>query len=210
MSARRHAATLVAVLAVAVVSAGSVEAQPLASSTGAAPSVTVMIVGSRNTILTGARLISASAARVRVGSRMCAVASGTPLAALVAVRRAGGPRFALRDYGRCGASAADSAELFVSSLGGEANRGQNGWEYKVGGLSGSTGAADPSGPAGDGHRLRTGAQLLWFWCQASAGGCQRSLEVRASAARAAPSRSQEPSWSSARALPPRAPTAARP
>jgi hypothetical protein len=67
--------------------------------------------------------------------------------------------------------------LYVSSLGGEAGSAQNGWEYKVNGVSGSTGAADPSGPMGDGRRLRSGAHVLWFWCQASAGGCQRTLEM---------------------------------
>jgi hypothetical protein len=114
---------------------------------------------------------------VRLGARSCSVAAGTPLAVLAAVRRGGGPAYALRDYGHCGASPANSGQLFVYSLGGERNRGQSGWEYKVNGVAGSTGAADTSGPRGDGRRLGSGAQVLWFWCTAHAGGCERSLEV---------------------------------
>jgi hypothetical protein len=105
------------------------------------------------------------------------VAAGTPLAVLADLARAGGPRFSLHDYGRCGASPANSGQLFVNSLGGEANRGQNGWEYKVNGVSGTTGAADLSGPSGNGRLLSTGEQVLWFWCATYGGGCQRSLEV---------------------------------
>jgi hypothetical protein len=105
------------------------------------------------------------------------VAAGTPLAVLAAVRRLGGPGFALRDYGRCGSSPANSGQLFVYSLGGQSNRGQSGWEYKAGHVSGSTGAGDPSGPRGDGRRLRSGTRLLWFWCNATAGGCQRTLDL---------------------------------
>ena len=104
-----------------------------------------------------------------------------------ALRRAGGPGFALRDYGHCGGSEANSGQLFVYSLGGQSNRGQSGWEYKVDGISGSTGAADISGPSGNGRRLRSGDQVLWFWCEAQAGGCQRTLQL--SPANAAVSRS---------------------
>jgi len=136
-----------------------------------------MIVGSSGSILSSARTVTASATSVRVAGRSCAVAAGTPLAVLAAVARAGGPGFSLHDYGYCGSSQANSGQLFVSSLDGEANRGQNGWEYKVNGISGATGAADPSGPSGNGQRLRSGAQVLWFWCAAYAGGCQRTLEV---------------------------------
>jgi hypothetical protein len=110
------------------------------------------------------------------------VAAGTPLAVLAAVRHDGGPGFALRDYGRCGTSPQNSGQLFIYSLGGERNHGQSGWEYKVDHVSGSTGAGDPSGPRGDGRRLRAGAHVLWFWCNASGGGCQRTLDVKPSAA----------------------------
>lgn len=68
------------------------------------------------------------------------------------------------------------------SLGGETNRVQNGWEYKVDGVSGSTGAGDPSGPSGNGRRLSSGEQVLWFWCEATGGGCERTLSISASSA----------------------------
>jgi hypothetical protein len=136
-----------------------------------------MIVGPGGSILSRARTVTASATSVHLGRRTCAVAAGTPLAVLAAVRRARGPGFALRDYGRCGSSPANSGQLFVYSLGGESNRGQSGWEYKVDHVSGSTGAGDPSGPRGDGRRIRSGARVLWFWCNASAGGCQRTLDL---------------------------------
>jgi len=142
-----------------------------------APLIQGMVVGRGGAILYGPHAVSASATSVRVGGRSCAIASGTPLAALSAVRRAGGPGFSLRDYGSCGGAAANSAELYVASIAGESGSGQNGWEYKVNGASGTAGAADPSGPTGDGHRLGSGAHVLWFWCQASYGGCQRTLEL---------------------------------
>jgi hypothetical protein len=146
------------------------------------PSVQTMVVGTGGAVLSGPRTVTASATSVRVGRRGCAVASGTPLAVLAALRGAGGPAYALRDYGRCGSSPVNSAQLFVYSLGGERNRGQSGWEYKVDHVAGSTGAADPSGARGDGRRIRSGAHVLWFWCNASGGGCQRTLDVRASSA----------------------------
>ncbi|HEX7610108.1 MAG TPA: hypothetical protein VF380_05500 [Solirubrobacteraceae bacterium] len=148
-----------------------------ARAAGGAPDVTTMVVGSGNRTLAQARAVSASAVSAGIRGRACAVAAGTPLAALAALRRAGGPGFALRDYGRCGGSQANSAQLFVYSLGGQSNRGQSGWEYKVDGVSGSTGSADTSGPQGNGRRLASGDQLLWFWCEAQAGGCQRTLQL---------------------------------
>jgi hypothetical protein len=30
---------------------------------------------------------------------------------------------------------------------------------------------------GDGRLLRPGQRVLWFWCEASAGGCERTLAV---------------------------------
>jgi hypothetical protein len=143
----------------------------------AAPAVQSMVVGAGGRVLSDARTATARAATVRVAHRSCAVAAGTPLAVLAALRRAGGPPFALRDYGRCGRSPADSGQLFVYSLGGQANRGRSGWEYKVDGVAGSTGAADPSGPRGNGRRLHGGVRVLWFWCQAGGRGCERTLEV---------------------------------
>jgi hypothetical protein len=141
-----------------------------------------MIVGRGGAILAPDWTVSASATTLRVGGRSCAVAAGTPLAVLAADRRAGGPGFALRDYGHCGASPANSGQLFVYSVGGQSNRGQSGWEYKVDGVSGTTGAGDTSGPMGDGRRLRAGQRVLWFWCESSGGGCERTLGLYASSA----------------------------
>lgn len=163
--------------AVAVTAAAPVDALGPARSSAAGPFVQRMVVGSSGAILSQARTVTASATSVHVGGRSCAVAAGTPLAALAGVRSAGGPGFALHDYGHCGSSARNSGQLFVDSLGGETNSGQNGWEYKVDDVAGSTGAADPTGPLGDGRLLRSGERVLWFWCRAAAGGCERTLEA---------------------------------
>jgi hypothetical protein len=150
-----------------------------------APEVQTMVVGTGGSILAGDRWVSADAMTLTVAGRTCAVAAGTPLAVLAAVRRAGGPGFAVRDYGRCGSSPANSGQLFVYAIGGEMNRGQSGWEYKVEGVAGGTGAADISGPMGDGRLLRAKQRVLWFWCQARAGGCERTLSVTPARAYAA-------------------------
>jgi hypothetical protein len=142
-----------------------------------APLVQAMVLGAGGTVLAGDRWVYAAQASITVGRRSCGVAGGTPLAVLAAVRAAGGPGFAVRDYGRCNSSVRGSGQLFVYSLGGEPNRGQSGWEYKVEGIAGSAGAADPSGPAGDGRLISARERVLWFWCQARASGCQRTLAV---------------------------------
>ncbi len=143
----------------------------------AAVSVQAMVVGRGGAVLSSARTVLAVAARVRIAGRSCTVAPATPLAALIALRNAGGPAFTLHDYGHCDASPADSSELFVSSVGGQRNSAQNGWVYEVNGVAGSTGAADPSGPLGNGRRLASGARVLWFYCQMGVQGCQRTLSV---------------------------------
>jgi len=146
---------------------------------GGAPIVQTMVVGQGGTILSGPRNVQDGPSSVAVAGRRCSVAAGTPLGALASLGRLGGPAFLLRDYGRCGAAARNSGQLFVYSVAGQKNRGQSGWEYKAGGIAGSTGAADPSGIRGDGRLLRSGQRVLWFWCEATAGGCQRTLEVSA-------------------------------
>jgi hypothetical protein len=182
MSARRPlAAVPVALCLLATAMVASVRALPLARTANAAPNVQTMIVGSGGTILAQAATVAAAPTAVQVGGKSCSVDGATPLAALAAIRRAGGPGFALRDYGRCGSSPVNSGELFVYSLGGESNSGQNGWEYKVDDISGSTGAGDPSGSRGNGRRLTSGERVLWFWCEATSGGCERTLEVFTSA-----------------------------
>jgi hypothetical protein len=143
------------------------------------PAVDVMVVGAGNVILRQPEAISAAATGVRTSRGPCGIAAGTPLAALVDLRRVGGPPFAIRDYGHCTSSSRNSGQLFVYSLDGETNHGQNGWEYKVGNRSGTTGAADPSGPFGDSRLLPAESKVLWFWCQSFAGGCQRTLEAAA-------------------------------
>ncbi len=100
------------------------------------PVVQSMVVGQGGVILSGPRAVSASPATVALGGRHCAVAPATPLSVLAGLRRLGGPAFALRDYGRCGSAPRNSGQLFVYSIAGQANRGQSGWEYKVGGLLG--------------------------------------------------------------------------
>jgi hypothetical protein len=141
------------------------------------PAINVMVVGAGNVILIRPRAISVPATAVTTSHGPCGVAGATPLSALVALRRVGGPPFSIRDYGHCTSSPGNSGELFVSSLDGETNHGQNGWEYKVNSRSGTTGAGDTSGPFGNGRLLASGSRVLWFWCQSFAGGCQRNLEV---------------------------------
>jgi hypothetical protein len=154
--------------------------QPRAvSALAPAPPVQIMVVGAGNVILSQPRAISSAAIDIGVSGRACAIAAATPLAALTDLHRVGGPGFAVRDYGHCTSSPRNSGQLFVYSIDGESNHGQNGWEYKVNGRSGTTGAGDPSGPLGNGRLLSSGSRVLWFWCQAVAGGCQRTLEVSA-------------------------------
>ena len=151
-------------LGLATLAAASV-AGPAAA---AAPAkVDVMIVG-RTHVLRAARTVPARAATVPVGSRRCAVRADTPLAALVALR----PSFRMRDYG-CGAGS-----LFVEQIGRERVTGLDGWVYKIGRRAPGVSAGSP--------RVRSGTRVLWFWCRTGARGCQRTLEVTASATRVAP------------------------
>lgn len=179
MSARRVRAAALGTTLIVALGAVAGQARLEARASTASPVVQSMVVANTGAILAPARSVVAAATTVRVGGRSCAVAAGTPLAVLAAVSRSGGPGFSVRDYGRCGASPASSGQLFVYALGGESNRGQSGWEYKVNGVSGTTGAADPSGPQGNGRRLSSGEQVLWFWCAAYRGGCQRTLALSA-------------------------------
>ena len=173
MSARTTLLAALAVVAAGGAATASADAPQEARTAASGPSVQGTIVGVGGRVLSRTRTVTASASSVRIGRRNCAVAAGTPLAVLLAIRRAGGPGFALRDYGQCGSAPVNSGQLFVYSLGGERNRGQDGWEYEVDGVIGSTGAADPSGPQGNGRRLRAGDRVVWFWCEAFRGGCRR-------------------------------------
>lgn len=121
--------------------------------------------------------VSTRGVRVKVGRKRCAVARRTPLAVLVRSRPG---RIGLRDFGSCSRDPQDGAGLFVRSIRRDKNRGRNGWAYKVGRKAGTTGAADPSGPFGNGRRLRNGQRVLWFYCVLRSRGCQRTLSIRVS------------------------------
>jgi hypothetical protein len=116
---------------------------------------------------------------VRLGRRRCAVGAGTPLAALV---RSHVANLGLHDYGSCSRHTRDAGGLYVRSIGHDKARGQDGWVYKVGQKLAPAGAADPSGPFGNG-RLKTGSQVTWFYCRYdnAVHGCQRTLGVTATA-----------------------------
>jgi hypothetical protein len=145
------------------------------SATAAAPVVEQMVVFRDGDAVT--RTVAAKQVRVRVGKRRCSAGAGTALAALVRSRVG---RLGLRDFGTCSARARDSAGLFVNSIRGERNRGQDGWVYKVGHRGATAGAADPSGAFGLG-RLRRGQRVTWFFCRLRDGGCQRTLGLAATA-----------------------------
>jgi hypothetical protein len=148
-----------------------------ATAADAAPRVRVMVVG-RSDLLLAPRAVTARAVTVRASGKRCRVAAATPLAALAGARRAGGPSFTVRDYGgSCSRRASDGGALFVTRVGADRNRGQDGWAYKVETRAGSAGAADPTGPFGSG-RLRSGAAVTWFWCRLARGRtCQRTLSA---------------------------------
>jgi len=120
----------------------------------------------------GPLTVRARATSVRASGRRCAVRASTPLAALVAALARQGVGYRLKDFGSCSPRRArDSGQLFVNRIGREANRGQNGWVYKVDDRALSRGAAE--------GRVRAGDRVAWLYCrqQADGGGCQRSLRV---------------------------------
>jgi hypothetical protein len=125
-----------------------------------------------------AKKASSKGVLVKVGHHRCAAGTGTALA-LLARSKAG--KLRLRDFGSCSRHARDGSGLFVSGIGPDRNKGQNGWTYKVGRKAATAGAADPSGPFGNGHRLRKGQRVTWFYCRLVSGGCQRTLELKPAA-----------------------------
>ena len=142
-----------------------------------AASVTTMVVGKERVLRSAKAVKLADARRVKVGSRRCTVSGRTPLGVLAATSLA----VRVRDYGSCGRRPADAASLFVTRIGGDRNRGLDGWVYKVGRKVSSAGAGDRSG-----RRLRAGDRLLWFYCRTQrTGGCQRTLEATPDRATAA-------------------------
>jgi hypothetical protein len=143
-----------------------------AASSAAAPKISQLIVfrdgGAR------AKTVSTAATKVTVRGHRCAVGARTALAALVRSRPA---ELKLHDFGSCSRRASDGAGLFVRSIAGDTNRGQNGWVYKVGRRAATAGAADTTGPFGRGL-LKAGQRITWFYCRMRDGGCQRTLELK--------------------------------
>jgi len=162
---------LVGAAAIAASAHGSADVAATASAKGS-PLIDQMVVFRSGKAIE--RQVRAARTTTTVGKRTCGVAAATALAALVRSRPG---RIGYHDYGACSRRPGDSAGLFVKALRGERNRGQDGWVYKVGNKLATAGAADPAGPFGNG-RLRTGDDVLWFYCsEFSNGTCQRSLAV---------------------------------
>jgi hypothetical protein len=147
-----------------------------ATPAAASPRVNVMVVGKTRTLF-AARSVVAGRSSVVVGHHRCGVAAATPLAALLGARRAHAPSFHVSDYGSCTSHTTESDGLFVDRISHDRNRGRDGWYYKVGHKAGTSGAASPSGPFGNGRRLRSGERVAWFYCHFSGNSCQRTLEV---------------------------------
>lgn len=156
-----------------------------ATPAAASPRVNVMVVGKTRTLF-AAHSVIAGRSSVAVGRNRCGVAAATPLAALLGARRAHAPAFHVSDYGACTSHTTESDSLFVDRVSHDRNRGRDGWYYKVGHKAGTSGAASPSGPFGDGHRLRSGARVAWFYCHFTQSSCQRTLEVALSTQHPAP------------------------
>ena len=144
------------------------------SPAGAAPPKISQLIVFRDGSAKAKAEVSTRAAKVSVGGRRCIAGGGTPLAALV---RSKPGKLGLHDFGSCSVKASDGGGLFVRAIGGDVNRGQNGWVYKVGRRAATAGAADPGGPFGRG-RLRAGQRVTWFYCRLHDGGCQRTLDVK--------------------------------
>ena len=169
---RRAVAVAVPVASALAALAGAAPAAPAAT----APRLELMVVG-RTQVLRAPVDVVARARTVRASGRRCAVAAGTPLAALAALRF---PSFAVRDFGMCSATSPAASELlYVTRVGPDAARGTNGWVYKVGRRAPGIGGANPRA------RVRAGGRVLWFYCRRGLRGCQRTLEI-AGPATAAP------------------------
>jgi len=142
-----------------------------AAAAGSSPPKVDQLVVLRDGTVKGNNGVRARKASVRVGRKHCTVPAGTPLAALVVSRAA---KIGLHDYGSCSRRPRDAGGLFVRSIGPDVNRGADGWVYKVGRKLGSADAADPSGPFGHGL-LKSGSEVVWFYCHFTDGSCQRTL-----------------------------------
>jgi hypothetical protein len=145
-----------------------------APATAAARAAVDVLVGGQTRTLVPAKRVPLKKRFVGIDGKRCAIGRATALSALAGT----GISFRLVDYGACSRRARDAGSLYVRQIGPDRARGRDGWVYKVGRRSGSAGAADPSGPFGTGRPLRTGQQVLWFWCVKDArDACQRTLAV---------------------------------
>ena len=124
----------------------------------AGPRVRAMLVGTSGNVVAGVKQVRLDGFR----HRDCRIARGLPLGALHFLG------VSYRTRGGC-----DS--LYVFQVGGTRAGGAKGWVYKVGTRSGTAAADDPTGPFGNG-RIRSGAEVVWFWCRRAL-NCQRSLKV---------------------------------
>jgi hypothetical protein len=144
-------------------------AAPSGAAAAAAPIVSASVATKAGTLI-GPVAVRAKQTTIKVGGRRCTVGAGTPLAALIALKaKAKAPsvgRLGLKDYGSCGKRPSTSSLLYLTAIGADRADGPDGWVYDIAGRSGSTGAADPSGPFGKG-RLKAGAAVAWRWCRAS-------------------------------------------
>jgi hypothetical protein len=120
----------------------------------AVPRVEGLVVG-KSGWSAGPRTVAVGAARVN----RCRLGGGLPIGVLRALDQP------FRARGSC-------RSLYVFQVRGDRERGAGGWVYKVGRRQPSRSASDPSG------RLRTGQQVLWYWC-ARAGACARTLATSA-------------------------------
>lgn len=178
-AARAGVAAVGVITALAVMTpsgAAGAERAPARAADAYAPRVQVMVVG-RTRLLRPASFVYARSVSLLAAGRRCAVAGGTPLAALEALRRLRGPGYGLRDFGACSSNPADASSLFVTRIAADVNRGRDGWVYKVGRRAGTTGAGEARGPFGTGARLRAGQRLTWFYCHMGLRGCQATLEL---------------------------------
>ncbi len=147
-----------------------------------APLVEVTLVTRAGTLL-GPLQVRAREARLKVGSRRCTIAAGTPLAALAALqakKAAGVPALKATDYSGCGSKPSSSNGLYLRAVGKERAAGPDGWIYDVNGRRGTSGAADSAGPFGTGKRLKNGQRVNWRWCHADTdpdGGCGPELRL---------------------------------
>ena len=166
MPSKRTQALALGAAAVAIVAA--------AAPAAAAPPQVGQLVVQKSGAARQAR-VEARKTHVKVSGRTCTVPSATALAALVVSDQ---PKLHLHDYGSCSDRAQDAGGLFVRGIGGDENKGTDGGVYKVGNRLATAGAADPSGPFGNG-RLKDGTRVTWFYCHLNTAkhSCQRTLAV---------------------------------